>query len=360
MGEPKPEETVEIIRSRGALEALAVEWDALADSMGTPLLGHAWFLSCSEAFYREDELFVVTVRVRGVLVGIAPLVAVERAGIRRLELMGVSYLYEPSGLLYRSEEGLDALVRAVVNTGRPVVLSRLPSDSPIIPRLRHIARGRGLVVARPAAGAVAVPIASGWEEYVARLSSRRRYDLRRARQRAEEAGKVTVRIFCPRPDEVEAEFAELVRVEAAGWKDRGGSSLKQRDALRLFFSRYTRRASESGILRLCFLDLDGKPIAAQLSVEYSERFWVLKIGYDEAWSRCSPGGQLLAETMRYAFDRGLKSYELLGSDEPWLRGWVSETRSYSVAGCYPTTVRGMYGLAADAVGMLRTRVGPRS
>lgn len=151
-------------------------------------------------------------------------------------------------------------------------------------------------------------------------------------------------------------MAEFVRIEAAGWKERNGSSLGQRKGLREFFLRYAALASRSGTLRLAFLDVDGTPIAAQLSVVYSNRFWVLKIGYDEAWSRCSPGWQLLAETMKYAFECQMKSYEFLGSDEPWLHGWVAERTGYRTIGYYPATLRGMYCLAADTVGRMQARM----
>jgi len=212
------------------------------------------------------------------------------------------------------------------------------------------------MAARPVADTIAVPIASGWDEYIARLSSRRRYDLRRARRRADQAGKVAVRIHSPEPAEVEGMFAEFVRIEATGWKDRNGSSLRRRHILREFFLHYSLLASRSGILRFSFLDVDGRPIAAQLSVEYAKRLWVLKIGYDEGWSRCSPGLQLLAETMRYAFERKLDAYEFLGSDEAWLRGWITERREFRTLACYPATLSGMWGLVADSIGWLGGRV----
>jgi CelD/BcsL family acetyltransferase involved in cellulose biosynthesis len=351
---------VDIVRNCSALKALASEWEALAKSIGLPMLSHAWVLSCAEALYHEDELHIITVRVRGVLAGVAPLVTEVHGGITRLELIGVSYLYEPSGLLFDTDDALDALARAIVNLRKPVELSRIPADSPIISRLRSVARGRCLVVVGPVAGTVAVPISSGWSEYVARLSPRRRYDLRRARRRAEESGKITVRIHSPGPEDVERMFAEFVRIESGGWKARNGSSLSQRHSLRRFFLHYATRASQSGTLRFGFLDVDGRPIAAQLSVEYSDRLWVLKIGYDEAWSRCSPGWQLLAETMRDAFARKLKSYEFLGSDEPWLHGWATDGRDLCTLVCYPTTLLGLYGLAADTVGRVRDRVASRS
>jgi len=338
---------IAVVRSCSALEALAPEWDTLAKSIALPMLSHAWVLSCAETLYQQDELYIITVLVGGVLAAVAPLVAVDHAGAKRLELIGGSHLYEPSGLLYSTGEALDALVRAIVSVRKPIVLSRIPSQSPIISRFRSLAGVRGLVVVGPVAGTIAVPISSGWAEYLAGLPSRRRYDLRRAKHRAEEAGKIAVRIHSPRPEEVDELFAELVRIESAGWKARNGSSLSQRHGLRRFFSHYATRASRSGILRIGFLDVDGHAVAAQLSVEYADRLWVLKIGYDEAWRRCSPGWQLLAETMRYAFDRKLKSYEFLGSDEAWLHGWRTEGTGLSTLACYPSSVSGAYGLAAD-------------
>lgn len=346
---------VEIVRSSRELKALAVEWESLALSLGLPMLSHTWVLACAEALYEIGELHIITVRLRGSLVGVAPLVAIKRAGARYLELAGASYLYEPSGLLYRDEASLAALTSAVVSSGFPVVLARIPAESPLIPQIRSIVSGRGVVVKGAVGYTLSVPISSGWKEYVASLSSRRRYDLRRARQRAEEGGAVTVRVCSPSPEEVEEGIAEFVRIEATGWKGRNGSSLSQRTSLREFFLRYAALASRSGTLRLGFLDVAGTPIAAQISVIYAERLWVLKIGYDEAWSRCSPGSQLLAETMKYAFGCKLKSYEFLGSDEPWLHGWATERRGYRTIGCYPATLQGLYGLAADTVGRMRAR-----
>jgi len=350
------ESEVEVVRSRDALGALAAEWESLAVSMGLPMLGHAWVLSCAEALYDNDELHIITVRLRGCLVGVAPLVAIKRAGVRYLELAGAAYLYEPVGLLYRDEESLAALTRAVVRCGFPVVLARIPAESPLIPQMRSIVCGRGVVVEGAVGYTLSVPISSGWKEYVASLSSRRRYDLRRARHRAEEGGTVTVRMSSPRPEEVEEGIAEFMRIEATGWKGRNGSSLSQRTSLREFFLRYAALASQSGTLRLGFLDVAGNPIAAQISVIYAERLWVLKIGYDETWSRCSPGSLLLAETMKYAFECKLKSYEFLGSDELWLHGWVTERRAYRTIGCYPATARGIYGLTADTAHRIRARV----
>lgn len=352
-----PHDGTTVVNSRSKLEAMAADWDVLAESFGVPMLSHAWIVSCAESFYADDELHVITVRVGGKLAGVAPLVRRERAGVTRLELIGASELYEPSGLLYDTPHTLDLLLRAIATAGRPVLLSRIPTHSHITSRLRSVVRGPSVMLLKPGAGTLAVPISIRWSEFLERTSSRHRSDLRRARRRAEASGNVTFRINRPRPDQVAGMLAELVRIESTGWKTRHGSSLHQRHALRRFFLNYATRAAQRARIQFGFLDVSGQPIASQLAVEYADRLWLLKIGYDDAWRRCSPGALLLAETLRDAFDRKLKSYEFLGIDEPWLHRWPTETTGFSTAACYPRTLLGWYCLLADMSRRVLLKVG---
>jgi len=349
---------IEVVKNRSVLEGMAREWDALAEGAGVPTLSHAWILACAEAFHAQDQLFIIALRRGGELVGLAPLVESRRGCVSRLELIGVSFLYEPSGLLYRDGEALTYLARSIMECGFPVVLARIPADSPVVSQFPSgpLASHHGIIMKGGIGYSLMIPISSGWTAYLEKLSSRRRYDIRRARRRAEEAGSVTVRVFCPSEEEIEPGLAEFVRIEATGWKEHHGSSLKRRKNMRLFFQRYATLASRSGAFRFAFLDVAGTPIAAQLSAVYAGRFWVFKIGYDEAWSRCSPGWQLLAETIKYAFEHKLASYEFLGSDESWLHGWVTERRGYRAVWYYPATWRGFHGLASDVMDRIKIRM----
>jgi CelD/BcsL family acetyltransferase involved in cellulose biosynthesis len=103
------------------------------------------------------------------------------------------------------------------------------------------------------------------------------------------------------------------------------------------------------MLRLCFLRIGERIAAAQFAVESNERFWLLKIGYDEAFGRCSPGNLLMRETVRYAASRGLLSYEFLGAPEQWTRMWTDQIRPCVSIRAYPARARGVAALAADVV-----------
>ncbi|MFN3681842.1 MAG: GNAT family N-acetyltransferase [Nitrospira sp.] len=348
---------IDVVTSRSVLETMANEWDTLAKHAGMPTVSYAWVVAGVEAFHAEDQLSIVTVRRKGELVGLAPLVECRRGLAPRLELIGVSFLYEPAGFLYRDHEAMTCLVEAVLERQLPMVLARMSVDSPVMAQLRSglFTSSGGFVMKGGLSYSLMIPIVSEWTAYLEKLSPRRRYDLRRARRRAEEAGPVTVRIFCPKDDELEAGMADFIRIEGRGWKGRQGSSLQQRENMRRFFERYAALASPSGTFRFAFLDVAGIPIAAQLAAVYANRYWVFKIGYDEAWGRCSPGWQLLGETIKYAFEQKLTSYEFLGSDESWLHGWVTERRGYQTVSYYPFTWQGLYGVAVDAVGRIKDR-----
>ena len=79
------------------------------------------------------------------------------------------------------------------------------------------------------------------------------------------------------------------------------------------------------------------------------------MGYDEAFSACSPGLLLMRDTIRYAAQAGLASYEFLGRAEAWTRVWTAEERQTVSLRIYPYGVRGLAALALDAACALAAR-----
>ncbi len=120
-----------------------------------------------------------------------------------------------------------------------------------------------------------------------------------------------------------------------------------RKVLGRFFDVYSSLACQENIFRVCFLYIDYRPVAMLIGLEYAKKFWVLKIGYDETYADSSPGIQLVDETIRYAFDNQLESYELLGSDVLWLHTWKVSLRHHITLGVYPVNGYGFMALGSD-------------
>jgi CelD/BcsL family acetyltransferase involved in cellulose biosynthesis len=302
-----------------------------------------WSRTAAEALYRPGRLKVV---VLGDLDEPRAITALARSGVRA-ELIGAAELGEPTDLLFSDEHAVDEMARALADLTLPLLLRRLPGGSPSVGALRTAHRLRAGVLVREAPGAPTIPLSRGWTAPEGLLSKRRASDMRRARRRAEAVGAVSFEVLSPAPVELDPLLEEAVETEAAGWKSRRGSALKA-DARRLdFYSRYAHGAAERDELRLCFMRIDGRAVAMQLAVEWRDSLWLLKIGYDEDFGRCSPGMLLMLESTRWAASRGLRSVELLGTPAPWTDMWTEEVRRCVTMAVYPVRARGIAALAAD-------------
>lgn len=343
----------------GTLAADLPEWDgsALAARASTPMQTRAWIRACAETI--PTALRIVVIEDDQGVAAVAPLV--HSTGMLPVdELLGVRELGEPSDFLYRSDEGLATLLREVARGRTPLVLERVLAAAPTVEVVRRVFRGSGIVIVRPANNCPHVALTPAGKDPDQLLSSRLRSDLRRAQRKAESQGKVTYELHAPRTaEEFQPLYDQALQVEAAGWKGRGGSAVAKNELQRAFFNRYGVLASEAGVLRIAFLKVDGVLAAMQYAVEWNGGFWLLKVGYDETYSKCSPGQLLMQHTLRYACERGLASYEFLGSAETWTQRWTTAEQATVRISVYPFGPVGMLTLARDILRALRRKVGAR-
>ena len=334
-----------IISSLPELEALGPRWDTLGGHFDGPTNSHAWAMAYAGAMPRGERLHVVTVDgPEGAPLAIAPLV---RLPLGRLRFIG-DRLGEPVDVRSADPAALRLLTDALARAGAALTLHRVPSGSPTIDALRASYSGRGLLRLRPAVSSPVIQLDDGWVDPQRRFNSGRRSDFRRALRRAGEQGEVTFEILTPSPGELGPLLDEAFEVEAAGWKGAKGTALRLDPVVGQFFRNYSAAAAKEGILRLAFMRIGGRAVATQLAVEYARRFWLLKIGYDESLSRCSPGTLLMLHTLGDAAARGLAGYEFLGAEAPWTAMWTSEVLATTVVGAYRPRLPAGAALAADA------------
>ena len=340
-----------IVHSLAELDRLEPHWERLMT--GNPVERLAYRRAWAAGLEDSQRLNVLVVERAGET-AIAPLV-VNRGWPGWLTLLAAE-MYEILDFLYGDEEVLRTLMRAVARTGRPLFLRRLRADSPSVEAIGAAYRARGVVLRRAAIGAPWIALDRSWADPESHLNSGRRSDLRRARRNAEKCGRVEAEILAPDALAVPALVEEAFRVEAAGWKGAKGSALALDPIRGPFFRRYAQAAAEQGILRVCFLHVGGRTAAAQIAVDNGERFSLLRAGYDEEFSRCSPGMLLTAESIRYAAQRGLSSYEFNGEVEPWTALWTSQVHACCSIRAYPFSPRGLAALAADGWRALAGRI----
>lgn len=277
----------------------------------------------------------------------------------RLLPAGAQETGEPCDLPVCGAAELDAAVARLARQPRPLRLPRMPAQSPTLAALRAAFRGRGLVWARPAAGTPFVTLGPQWHDPLAPFNAGRRSDFRRAQRQAEKLGRVTCEVHTAvDPATLDRLLDEAYAVEARSWKGEQGSALALDARLGPFFRQYAHAAMPAGHLQLAFLRVDEQAVAMQIALRWAERLWLLKIGYDPAYARCSPGSLLMLHVLGDAARQGLRSCELLGRTEPWTALWASEQREHLHVDAYPLSLAGLVALLLDAsrraaVGTLR-------
>ncbi len=345
-----------IIKNFSELDTVKSDWEILAQKHENPLLDWEWMSACAEAFYQDDQLYVIIHREDEEIQAIVPLFLHRENGVHKLEIIGTPSLGEPAGFLYRDLAALDGLLRNLLKQGLPISLRRLEEGSDDLNAVENVFQYHSLHSLREGGASPWIPIESDWSTFESRISSRRKSDMRRARRRAEKHGTVDLRIHAVTPPEVESLLAEVFRVEAANWKGRNGSSLLHREDLSRFYTIYSHKAAQKGTLRVGTLSVGGTVVAVLLGLEEAGRFWVFKIGYDEKYARSSPGILLMHHCIQYAFDQKLKSFEFLGWDARWMHVWTDRVRRYKSPLIYPFSGRGFLGFARDSVCYLKNKI----
>lgn len=349
-------ELLRFVQHSDEFEKLGETWHELLTDHQTPLLTFEWYSSCAAAFTPPAKLCVLVAFHDNHVTGIAPLMVTRGRLGDRLELLGSSVLCEPGGFLYKNEQSLHEILEGMLALKMPLRILRVRESSSDNNALRRMLEGNDMFFIERKSFSPWIRLNGEWKDFESRMSSQRRSGLRRSLRRLHQEGDVVFQFVSPGPGDVDNYLGEVFAVESSGWKGRTGTAVARREDTRRFFNLYCSSTSKSGILRLGFLKVNRKVIAAMIGVEYAQRFWILKIGYDEAWARCSPGILLIHESIHQAFLNNLEAYEFLGNNEPWIHMWTQDLHSYVSYYVYPVSIQGLIQFSEDASVALTEKV----
>jgi hypothetical protein len=165
---------------------------------------------------------------------------------------------------------------------------------------------------------VVLPEAGGLDAYLATLDKKARHEIRRKVRRAELAGQVTLE----ESDDAVAELEAFIDLHQRRWGDDGlFPPTAGGDQSRLFFRRLFELFGPGDALRLSFLEVDGRRIAAGVHFEAGDTAFYYNAGVDPDARDLSPGVVLVERYVRRALERGLRRLDLLRGDEPYKYEW---------------------------------------
>jgi CelD/BcsL family acetyltransferase involved in cellulose biosynthesis len=316
---PRAPEGVELLESA---DGIRDEWDELADRTGaSPFLRPGWIEPWQEAFGSGKPAYL-TLRRDGRLAGVMPLQA------RRGTLVSTSNWHTPLyGPVVEDERtAAELAVALLARAGRRADLWFLDPDAPGYRQTLRAAEEAGYgVIARQVARSPYIELSGSFDDYLAGLERKFRKDLARRLRRIEEAGDVEF-AFEDGTERLDELLTDGFRLEGSGWKLEQGSAIVSNPKHERFYREIAAWAAERGWLRLAFLRLDGEPIAFDLCIEEGGAMYVPKGGFDVEHRKLGPGQLLTRAGIAYAYERGLRSYELLGQQDEYKRQWTSAVR----------------------------------
>jgi CelD/BcsL family acetyltransferase involved in cellulose biosynthesis len=312
-----------------AFEALNPEWQALDASLSprTPFTGPLW----NELWWKhlradkplgKDELFLHTVRDSNrKLVAVAPMVITRRpavgpVAVRVAQFFGADpNLTEMRGVVCRPEDEAQ-VVRALADH----LLALAPEwDWVQWAGVRRGGDAEGVLTHEyGATWGVEVPnyyvrLAPTWEEFKSRLPRNIKESLRKCYNSLRRDGhRFTFRVI-ERLEECPVLLDRFFDLHSA--RSSMTSSVHHCDAFatpssRAFLADYARRAADLGSLRIFQIEIGGKVIAARVGFLLGEELYLYYSGYEPAWGRYSVMTTVLAESVQWAIDRGLKIVNL--------------------------------------------------
>jgi CelD/BcsL family acetyltransferase involved in cellulose biosynthesis len=339
---------LEVLTNLREMTSLEEDWNLLADRFQSPLARYEWFMACVAAEKERQNLSIFILRKAGKIRAIAPLKVVRRAAVPTLQMIGYDLTQEPTSILYSDLDALQELLDGILIRGTPVVLNRYKTASVEENLLQQLPSKRAVCRTWQAGSSPFVPVGPDWTAFETRLSSSSRSYIKRRAKRAKQDGGLDFEAILPTEETALQHFETFMRIEASGWKGREGTAVMTNPLQKRFLTIYSQAAAKKGLLHFFFLKIGGQPVAGRMAIENGNRLWELKIGYDEAWQKYSPGILLVHETLRYASERGLEGLEFMGYTAPWHKTWPLEIYQYNRSCLYPTwSVRSGIPLAYD-------------
>ena len=163
-----------------------------------------------------------------------------------------------------------------------------------------------------------LPLGGSLDDFFATLGKKERHEIRRKVRRAEAAGEVLLTESADPLGDLEA-FIEL---HQARWGDDGlFPATPGGEQSRIHFRRLFELFGTDGALRLSFLTVGGRRIAAAIHFETADRVLYYNAGVAPEARDLSPGVLMIERLVRRAIERGQRWIDFLRGDEGYKYEW---------------------------------------
>ncbi len=308
-----------MLADRYAINSLTVEWRWLADLLP---IADAWRDLAARALepnvFYEPGFALAAASVFGNDVGAALVwsgtsprqllgffparLSERRYGLRLPVLIGWTHPYAPLGTPLIERDAAEPVIAAWLAhlAGDPslpgvVLLPLIAEDGPFATALSAILQRTQMPCVDFARHhrALLEPREDRSQYLENALSSHRHSELRRTGRRLSNTGALLF-TTASEPVAVAAAAEDFFALEASGWKGEAGTAAAHHEEVLSFIKMALPTLAAEGKVAINRLLLDGRPIAAAITLQSGDTAWYWKTAYDENFARFSPGVLLSA------------------------------------------------------------------
>lgn len=295
------------------LDDVEDEWRRLADTSANVFATWEWATVWWRHFGRDRQLLVARCHNGSRVVGILPLYLWGTRPARVVRFLGHGPADQLGPICAHEDRREVAVALRTYLTNAPwqwdvFLAEQLPGDEPWPTLLRgRLLRREGNPVLRRPPG--------GWEDYLRLHSANFRQQIRGRERRLAREHQLEYRLATD-SSRLTDDLTILFELHRARWAedktttDFGG----WREA---FHRDFAALALDRGWLRLWFLELDGRAVAAWYGFRFGGVESYYQAGRDPAWDHRSVGFVLLAHSIRAAFEDDVSAYRFLRGDDPY-------------------------------------------
>ena len=299
------QETLESLTDYWEHSDYCLHWPSL---FATPF----WMKIWSSYFGCDQVLHIVSVYNEETLIGIAPMMLRDDT----ISLIGSPEVCDYLDFIIVPGQGpqfFESLINYLKEIRvKHINLMSLREDSIAISELVPLARRKGFQINLSADDVTyEMKLPASWEKFLQLLNKKQRHEVRRKIRRLEESGTIMLRVIESPVTACESfpDFLELFRL------NRVDKAAFMTDAKADFFRKIAVAAAEEQMLRLCFLDFEGRPVSAVLCFNYGSTVFLYNSGYDSRFSNLNVGLVCKLFSIRDSIERGsLKYYFLKGNE----------------------------------------------
>jgi CelD/BcsL family acetyltransferase involved in cellulose biosynthesis len=194
---------------------------------------------------------------------------------------------------------------------RKADLTGLPLRGSWLAALTEAADRAGLgPVVEPADVAPYIRLPGSYEDYLKKLDSKLRHEIRRKERRLREAHP-DVKLVDSGPDTAREDLDRFTELHRSSRGEKGRFMVPRMEA---YFRRLSSTFLADGTFRLAFLETEGVKIAAAAGFRWRDRFLLYNSAYDHAYRRVAPGMVLIAELIKSSIEEGRRGFDMLKGD----------------------------------------------